>query len=63
MQQAAKRYIEKTNSKQAQALVPEGFGTSNNVKIYGENQTVKVISQADVLNIWMLYLLIPPPPA
>lgn len=53
-QQAAKRYIEKTTSKQAQTLIPQGFSRIVKVKIEGENQTFNAISQADVSNLWLL---------
>lgn len=53
--QAAKRYIEKTTSKQAQTLIPQGFSNIAKVKIEGENQTFNAISQADVTNFWLLF--------
>ena len=56
-QQAAKRYIEKTTSKQAQTLIPQGFSRIVKVKIEGENQTFNAISQADVSNLWLLFAM------
>lgn len=55
--QAAKRYIEKTTSKQAQTLIPQGFSCIEKVKIEGENQTFNAISQADVSNLWLLFAM------
>jgi hypothetical protein len=52
--QAAKRYIEKTTSKQSKSLFPNGFGTSQKTKVVGENQTAQTISQQDVVQLWML---------
>jgi hypothetical protein len=53
--QAAKRFIEKITSKQAKALVPQGFGCIEKVKIEGTGLEINSISLTDVPNFWLLF--------
>ena len=55
--QAAKRYIEKITSKQAQTYIPEGFDGIEKVKISGERITINAITQSDVTKLWKLFAL------
>jgi hypothetical protein len=52
--QAAKRYIEICASKKAQHLAVPTLQTYEKIRIEGENQTVKLISQADVMSFWAM---------
>jgi hypothetical protein len=52
--QASKRYIEICNSKKAQHLAVPTLQTYEKTKIEGENQVVKLISQADVMSFWAM---------
>jgi hypothetical protein len=52
--QAAKRYIEICTSKKAQHLSVPTLQTYEKTKIEGENQVVKLISQADIMSFWAM---------
>jgi hypothetical protein len=52
--QAAKRYIEICTSKKAQHLAIPTLQMYEKTKIEGENQIVKLISQADVMSFWAM---------
>jgi hypothetical protein len=52
--QASKRYIEICTSKKAQHLSVPTLQTYEKTKIEGENQIVKLISQADVMSFWAM---------
>lgn len=53
-QQAAKRYIQICTSKKAQHLAVPTLQTYEKTKIEGENQIVKLISQADIMSFWAM---------